>query len=69
MSRPERVVELMRERELDSLLVTNLLNVRYLTGFTGTNGIAVVGPDVRRFLTDSRYVERARGELRDGFEL
>jgi Xaa-Pro aminopeptidase len=56
------------ESGLDALLVTDRLNVRYLTGFTGTNGIAVVGPDTRRFLTDSRYVERARAEV-DGFDL
>ena len=40
----DRLVELLRERELDSLLVTNLVNVRYLTGFTGTNGACVVTP-------------------------
>ena len=32
------------ERELDSLLVTDLVNVRYLTGFTGTNGAASWSP-------------------------
>ncbi len=37
-ARADRLVELLRERELDSLLVTNLVNVRYLSGFTGTNG-------------------------------
>jgi Xaa-Pro aminopeptidase len=65
MSRPERVVELMRERELDSLLVTNLLNVRYLTGFTGTNGACVITPDDCLFFTDFRYVEQAREQVPD----
>jgi Xaa-Pro aminopeptidase len=69
VTRADRVVARMGERELDLLLVTDLVNLRYLTGFTGTNGIALVGPDARRFLTDSRYVERARAELRDGFEV
>ncbi len=68
MTRADRVAARLAEHELDLLLVTHLVNVRYLTGFTGTNGLAVVGHDTRRFLTDSRYVERARGELR-GFEL
>jgi Xaa-Pro aminopeptidase len=45
--------------------VTNLTNIRYLTGFTGSNGAAIVGPGMRRFLTDFRYVERARRELRE----
>jgi Xaa-Pro aminopeptidase len=47
------------------VLVTNLVNVRYLTGFTGTNGACLVTRDERLFLTDFRYVERARAEVRE----
>ena len=68
MSRADRVAARLAEAELDFLLVTDRTNLRYLTGFSGTNGLAVVGPDTRRFFTDSRYVERARAEL-DGFDL
>ena len=42
-----------------------MVNVRYLTGFTGTNGAFLVGPDHRVFLTDFRYVERAKREVPD----
>ncbi len=56
------------EHELDSILVTNLLNVRYLTGFTGTNGACVCAPGLRAFLTDFRYTERAEGEV-EGWEV
>ncbi len=66
-SRADRLAGLLAEKELDSLLVTNLVNVRYLTGFTGTNGACVVTPDERLFLTDFRYVERAQHEVH-GFE-
>ena len=62
-ARADRVVELLAERELDSVLVTNLLNVRYLTGFTGTNGACIVTPDERLFFTDFRYVEQAREQV------
>lgn len=65
MSRAERLVELLPERELDSLLVTNLLNVRYLTGFTGTNGACIVTPEERLFFTDFRYVQQAREQVPD----
>ena len=65
--RADRLVELLGERELDSLLVTDLVNVRYLTGFTGTHGACVLTPDERVFLTDFRYVEQAAGQVR-GFE-
>ena len=64
-ARADRLVELLRERELDSLLVTNLVNVHYLTGFTGTNGACVVTPEERLFFTDFRYVEQAREQVPD----
>jgi Xaa-Pro aminopeptidase len=62
--RADRLVELFAERELDALVVTNLSNVRYLTGFTGTNGACIVGRDERVFFTDFRYVEQAREQVR-----
>jgi Xaa-Pro aminopeptidase len=64
-ARADRLVERLGERELDALLVTNLVNVRYLSGFTGTNGLCVIGPGQRLFLTDFRYVERAQREVPD----
>jgi Xaa-Pro aminopeptidase len=67
VSRADRLAELVRERELDSLLVTNLLNVRWLCGFTGTNGACVLSADERVFVTDFRYVEQAREQV-EGFE-
>jgi Xaa-Pro aminopeptidase len=63
-ARADAVAELLRARELDSLLVTNLINVRWLTGFTGTNGACVITPSERLFLTDFRYVEQAQEQVR-----
>jgi Xaa-Pro aminopeptidase len=63
--RADRLVPLLEEHELDCLLVTNLVNVRYLTGFTGTNGACIVSPDERLFLTDFRYVEQAKEQVPD----
>ncbi|MGN6254205.1 MAG: M24 family metallopeptidase [Solirubrobacterales bacterium] len=65
--RGERLERQLAERELDRMLVTDLTNVRYLTGFTGTNGACVCGPGVRLFLTDFRYTERAEAEV-EGWE-
>lgn len=45
---------------IDALLVTNLTNVRYLTGFSGTNGQVLLTPGGATFLTDPRYHARAR---------
>jgi Xaa-Pro aminopeptidase len=66
VSRADRVAG--RLHEVDALLVTEPANVRYVTGFTGSNGFAVVGRDVRRFVTDFRYVEQAKLEVPDEFE-
>ena len=65
--RVDRLAALMAEEDLDSLLVTRLLNVRYLTGFTGTNGACVITAEERVFLTDFRYVEQAQEQVR-GFD-
>lgn len=43
--------------DVDALLVTDLLNVRYLTGYTGSNGIAVLSGARRVLVTDFRYQE------------
>ena len=63
MSRADRIVGAFEEAGIDLLLVTHTTNLRYLTGFSGSNGMAVIGADVRRFITDFRYVERARQEV------
>ena len=44
---------------VNALLVTSRANIRYLTGFAGTNGVVLVRPEAATFLTDFRYTERA----------
>ncbi len=43
------------------LLITNLINIRYLTGFTGSSAFLYLAPDGGTFLTDGRYGEVAGG--------
>jgi Xaa-Pro aminopeptidase len=47
----------------DLLLVTNLTNIRYLTGFTGSEALLVLSPEQGWFLTDSRYTSQAGAEV------
>jgi Xaa-Pro aminopeptidase len=68
MSRAERLAELIPEKEVDQLFVSDLVNVRYLTGFTGTNGACLVSPAERIFFTDFRYTERAAAEVGSEWE-
>ena len=65
--RADRLAALLGERELECLLVSDLVNVRWLTGFTGTNGACLITGDERLFFTDFRYVEQAKAQV-DGFE-
>jgi Xaa-Pro aminopeptidase len=68
MDRSHRVSEKLAEKGLDALLVTHLVNVRWLTGFSGSNGLALVGPgDQRLFLTDFRYLTQSAEQLDDGW--
>jgi Xaa-Pro aminopeptidase len=55
-SRIERLRGLLEE----PLLVTNLVNVLYLTGFDSSNAALLVEPDGARLFTDFRYIEAAR---------
>ena len=58
--RREKLRAAAAERGLDAVLVTNLLNVRYLTGFTGSNGALLVRTDgADLFGTDGRYTTQA----------
>jgi Xaa-Pro aminopeptidase len=54
VSRADRVAARLAAREADALLITDLVNIRYLTGFTGSAAMAIVAPDTRRFITDFR---------------
>jgi Xaa-Pro aminopeptidase len=51
------------DEKCDAMLVTSPHNVRYLTGFTGSNGLAVVAPGETWFFTDPRYTFQAAQEV------
>jgi Xaa-Pro aminopeptidase len=66
MSMPfsERLGRLRRTlRDLDGFLVTDMNNVRYLTGFTGSSGFVVITKEQYVFVTDFRYREQAKKEV------
>ncbi len=78
-SRADRLAVLVTKAGLDQLLVGDLVtpsetsreagaNVRWLTGFTGSSGVVVIGAEERLFFTDFRYGERAAREVAPEFE-
>jgi Xaa-Pro aminopeptidase len=66
--RIDRLRESVAGAGVDALLVTNLTNVRYLCGFSGTNGQMLVTPSAALFFTDPRYRARA-AQLVQGAEI
>ena len=62
--RIEKVRGALDSSGVDALLVMNLTNVRYLTGFAGTNGQVLVTRDRTVFLSDPRYEARAGAMVR-----
>lgn len=57
--RIERVRLSLESHRIDGLLVTDLTNVAYLTGFTGSNGQVLVTREGAHFFSDGRYAARA----------
>jgi Xaa-Pro aminopeptidase len=67
-SRRARLQALLAERGLDGLLVTSLVNIRYLTGFVGSNAGLLVPADAPApavLATDTRYAEAAEEQCPD----
>ena len=68
-SRLERLRELIAAEGLDALIVDGAANLRYVTGYTGSSGLALGGAaGEARFLTDFRYETQAAAEVDPAFE-
>ena len=61
--RTDRIAGRLDALEVDAIVVTQPANVRYLTGFTGSNGQALVTSGAGVFFTDGRYTEQSRREV------
>jgi Xaa-Pro aminopeptidase len=61
--RADHLRALFSGAEIDALVLTNLLNIRYLTGFTGSAGMAVVTADDLVLITDGRYGDQAPAQI------
>ena len=57
------VSDLIMSNPIDAVAFFNCHNLRYLCGFTGTDGVLLAWQDGAQFLTDSRYVSQAREQV------
>lgn len=55
---------LLKKNKVDCLLVTEINHVRYLSGFSGSNGMVILAPPKAYFLTDFRYLVQAQKEVK-----
>ena len=58
-----RLVALLDDAGCGALLVTNLVDIRYLTGFTGSAGLLLVSPTRSLLVSDGRYRDQAGEEV------
>ncbi|MGM0215557.1 M24 family metallopeptidase [Enterococcus sp. AZ109] len=65
LERINKLRDLMRKEILDGYLVTSPANLRYLTNFTGTAGLAIITLEEAYFVTDFRYVEQAADQIQE----
>ena len=61
--RMDRLRSLLPTAGCDALVVNNLTNIRYLTGFTGSAAVVLVTPDDAVFVSDGRYRTQSADEL------
>lgn len=61
--RAERVQQALVEGEIDALVVTDPVDIRWLTGFSGSAGTLVVDRLDSTLITDGRYVQQARHQI------
>ncbi|NIM99477.1 MAG: M24 family metallopeptidase [candidate division Zixibacteria bacterium] len=57
-------MDLLVDNDLEAFLVTSLENVRYFSGFTGSDATLLLTKDEKYLMTDSRYTTQAKGETR-----
>jgi Xaa-Pro aminopeptidase len=62
-ARQAALIELLIGSNLDGLLVCSLPNIRYLTGFSGSNALLFLTPTETWFLTDFRYEAQVASEV------
>jgi Xaa-Pro aminopeptidase len=64
-SRRQNLLKLLKQNELQGLLVFAPVNVRYLTGFSGDSSVLVIGPEICVLVTDGRFTAQLAEECPD----
>jgi len=65
LNRIDKLRKKLDDLGVDIYLETDLSNIRYLTGFTGSHAFLLVGKDLTLFVSDGRYREQSKEEVKD----
>ena len=63
---PERISKVksrLHDLDVEALLFLDIKNIRYLTGFTGSDGALIIGEKQKLLLVDGRYTNQAKREV------
>jgi len=63
LSRQQELQRTLEAERLDGFVLTHPPNLRYLCGYTGSNGLLLFHSGRRTFFTDGRYTQQAREEV------
>ncbi len=64
MTRVNKVLEVMARLQIDSVILKDVTTIRYLTGFTGDSSLLYLDRQHGVLITDGRYTEQAKHELK-----
>lgn len=64
MTRINKVLEVMAKQCVDSVIIKDVTTIRYLTGFTGDSSLLYLDREQGTLITDGRYTEQAKNEMK-----
>ncbi len=65
----EDFVKELKRKKISCFLITNIINVRYITNFSGSNGQVLITNNNLYFLTDFRYLEQSKKEVKQEYNI
>ena len=64
-NRVHKVFNIIADLGYDGFYITNITNIRYLTGFTGSAGLLVILNHKAFFFTDGRYIQQSKQQVKN----
>ncbi len=65
----EKLLKVMKEEKIEHFITAAHPNLVYLTGYTGSNGLFYISEHKRIFITDFRYKEQSKEEVKNDIEI